>query len=77
VLAYSQIQFSTGGQDYRLGQGSIAAITEIGYTYFFSDRFVTKFFIRRVSEDADLWAEAMEKTNPLLSQVLIEGVGYN
>lgn len=77
VLAYSQIQFSNGGQDYRLGQGNIAAITEIGYTYFFSDRFVTKFFIRRVNEDADLWAEAMEKTNPVLSQVLIEGVGYN
>ncbi|MCB0385446.1 MAG: hypothetical protein KDD43_08640, partial [Bdellovibrionales bacterium] len=77
VAAYSKIKYEKDGKVYGFGRGDLSAITEIGYTYFFSDRFVGRFFIRRVNEDASLWKKTMEKASPVLAQQEFVEVGYN
>ena len=77
ALSYSEIKWKIPGESPSKGRTSITAITEIGYTYFFSDRFVGRFFIRRVNEDVELWKEAMEGAAGGLTTFEFEEIGYN
>lgn len=76
ALGYTSIAWEKSGQTSEEGQGSFAINSEIGYSYFFSDRFVGKFFIRRVTEDVELWQKSMILASSG-SPLKLDDVGYS
>lgn len=75
ALGYTGISWEKLGQVSQDGRGSLAVNVEIGYSYFFSDRFVGKFFVRRVTEDIELWQKSMALASNV-APLKLDDVGY-
>ncbi|MBK7842576.1 MAG: hypothetical protein IPJ71_02605 [Bdellovibrionales bacterium] len=76
ALGYTGISWEKSGQVSQDGRGSLSINSEFGYSYFFSDRFVGKFFVRRVTEDIELWQKSMALASDV-SPLKLDDVGYS
>jgi hypothetical protein len=57
--AYTDIRYTWPDGQGRASRFSITTDAELGYSRFLNDHFIAKVFVRSVSEDAPLWAEAI------------------
>lgn len=76
ALGYTGIAWEKSGQVSQDGRGSLAINSEFGYSYFFSDRFVGKIFVRRVTEDIELWQKSMALASNG-APLKLDDVGYS
>lgn len=76
IAGYTRIAWERAGQEWERERGSISGVMEMGYSYFFADWLVSKIFVRRVSEDTELWRKSMKLASGQDS-LRLDDVGYS
>jgi hypothetical protein len=60
VLTWSRINVRQPTFDYQVEHSRITTMTEGGYSYFFTNHLVVKFYLRGLSEDNVMWEKAVQ-----------------
>lgn len=64
TLTWSQLLYSTPtGEGSEASSVNVMSRVELGYSYFFSDHFIIKVYVKGFSEDKEIWDEALSRAS--------------